>query len=257
MRKATKIKKSDSTTPLIQLRNLCKSFGKQQVLNDLHLDVFKNESLVILGRSGVGKSVLIKCLIGLINPDSGSIRLENNEISSLSEEERSQLMSKFGFLFQGGALFDSLPVWKNIAFFALHNQKVSAEKARDIAADKLLKVGLGPEILDRYPQELSGGMQKRVAFARTIAHNPEILLFDEPTTGLDPTMARTINELIVKIRKTMHTTMITITHDLNSTRLVGTRVALLHQGKIAWTGSVKELDNSHNRTVEHFIRGEA
>lgn len=257
MKKATKIKKSDHTLPLIELRNLCKSFGKQQVLNDLHLDVFKNESLVILGRSGVGKSVLIKCLVGLIQPDSGSIRLEGNEISSLSEEERSQLMSKFGFLFQGGALFDSMPVWKNIAFFALHNKKVSVDEARDIAADKLLKVGLGLEILDRYPQELSGGMQKRVAFARTIAHNPEILLFDEPTTGLDPTMARTINELIVRIRKTMHATMITITHDLNSTHLIGTRVALLHQGKIAWTGPIKELDRSHNRTVEHFIRGEA
>lgn len=241
---------------LIEVRKLCKSFGKHKVLVDLNLDIFKNESLVILGRSGVGKSVLIKCLIGLIQPDSGSIKLKGKEISSLSEQERSELMNTFGFLFQSGALFDSLPVWKNVAFFFIYNRNASVKEARNIAVETLSKVGLGANVLDSYPQELSGGMQKRVSFARAIAHNPEILLFDEPTTGLDPTMATVVNDLIIGARKILKATLITITHDLRSTHRIATRVGMLYDGTIAWTGDVKDLNHSHSAVVEHFIRGE-
>ena len=252
MRAHSKSKKS-----LITIRNLNKAFGSKRVLTGLNLDVFKNESLVILGGSGVGKSVLIKCLIGLIQPDSGSIKLENNEISSLSTQERSDLMNKFGFLFQGGALFDSLTVWKNVAFFYLYNRRTSSEEARHIASETLAKVGLGSSVLDLYPQELSGGMQKRVSFARTIAHNPEILLFDEPTAGLDPIMSTVINELIINVRDNHQSTLITITHDLDSTRKIATRVGMLHEGKIAWTGDIKALNRSRNTIVENFIHGKA
>ena len=162
----------------IQVRVLSKSFGKLAVLSDLDLDVFENESLVILGGSGSGKSVLIKCIVGILKPDSGSVKIDGVDVLSLSAYKHAKLMSKFGFLFQGGALFDSLSVWENISFFFIYNKNISSEEARKIAAENLSKVGLDNRVLDLYPAQLSGGMQKRVAFARAIAHDPEVLFFD-------------------------------------------------------------------------------
>jgi len=245
----------DSKKVEIKIRGLTKRFDKQFVLSDLDLDIFKNESLVILGRSGIGKSVLIKCIVGLLKLDSGSIRLNGSEISSLSVYEHGNLMSKFGFLFQGGALFDSLKIWENVSFFFIYNKNVSPERARSIASETISKVGLDDSVLDLYPYQLSGGMQKRVAFARAISHNPDILFFDEPTTGLDPIMANVVNDLIVRCRSILKATSVTITHDIKSTHKIATRVAMLHKGKIVWTGSVKSLDHSKNPILERFVKG--
>jgi phospholipid/cholesterol/gamma-HCH transport system ATP-binding protein len=243
--------------PILEVRDLNKSFKQNDVLRGLNLNLFPNESLVVLGRSGTGKSVLIKCIIGLMKPSSGSIKLDGEETGELSEQRRRDLMYKFGFLFQSGALFDSLPVWHNVAFFLVQNRNLPLKEAKNLAAETLAKVGLGAEVLDLLPQQLSGGMQKRVAFARTIAHGPEILLLDEPTTGLDPYMTRVINDLIIQARETHKYTSITITHDLGSARSIATRIAMLDQGSIVWTGSVRELDTTNNKIVQRFIHGEA
>jgi phospholipid/cholesterol/gamma-HCH transport system ATP-binding protein len=242
---------------LLEVKDLSKSFKQNKVLQGLNLNLFQNESLVVLGRSGTGKSVLIKCIIGLMQPNSGSIKLDGEETIELSEQRRRDLMHKFGFLFQSGALFDSLPVWHNVAFFLIHNKNLPIKEARNLAAETLAKVGLSNDVLDLLPQQLSGGMQKRVAFARTIAHSPEILLLDEPTTGLDPYMTHVIDELIIQARELHKYTSITITHDLASTRSIATRVAMLDKGDIVWNGSVKELDSTNNKIVQRFIHGEA
>ena len=189
---------TEATQMKISMRGLHKNFGKNKVLRGVDLGVAKGESLVIIGGSGSGKSVLIKHIIGLVEPTRGSIRIDGNEISHLSSRERSQYMRKFGMLFQGGALFDSLPVWKNVSFTYLQAGKISRAEAFDIAVAKLADVGLGANVANLMPSELSGGMQKRVSLARAIAHEPEIILFDEPTTGLDPIMADVINDLIIK-----------------------------------------------------------
>jgi phospholipid/cholesterol/gamma-HCH transport system ATP-binding protein len=239
----------------IKIRGLSKSFKDKVVLDNLDLDIFENESLVVLGGSGSGKSVLIKCIIGLLKPDAGSIKLNGADTVNLSAPEQAELMGRVGFLFQSGALFDSLRVWENIAFFAIYNKNATEAQARDIAAENLVKVGLNNSILDLYPSQLSGGMQKRVAFARAIAHNPEILFFDEPTTGLDPIMTNVISDFIIHARKALKATTITITHDIKSTHKIATRVAMLYQGKIVWTGSEKKLDNPGNEILDQFIKG--
>jgi phospholipid/cholesterol/gamma-HCH transport system ATP-binding protein len=240
----------------IQVRGLCKSFGKQAVLSNLDLDVFENESLVILGSSGSGKSVLIKCIVGLLKPDAGTIKINGIDVLHTPSSVSGNLMGKFGFLFQGGALFDSLSVWENISFFFIYNKNVSKEKAREIAAENLSKVGLDSAVLDLYPSQLSGGMQKRVAIARAIAHNPEILFFDEPTAGLDPIMANVVNDLIIRARNILKATSVTITHDINSARKIATRVAMLYQGQIIWTGDKKKIDDPKNKILEQFIKGD-
>jgi phospholipid/cholesterol/gamma-HCH transport system ATP-binding protein len=248
-------RKTQSTQVKLSIKGLYKSFGEKAVLSNLDLDVFENESLVILGGSGSGKSVLIKCIVGLLKPEAGSVKLDGNDIVNLSMQKQAALMRKFGFLFQSGALFDSLTVWENIAFFSIYNQNMSAAKAKDLAAENLSKVGLDNSVLNLYPSELSGGMQKRVAFARSIAHNPEILFFDEPTTGLDPIMANVVNDLIIRARNILKATSITITHDISSVHKIATRVAMLYKGNIIWTGSEKNLDKPNNKIVEQFIKG--
>jgi len=241
----------------IELRNVTKSFGNKHVLRGVDLQVPKGSSLVIIGGSGTGKSVMLKCVLGLMHPDSGEILIDGEHTEKLHGRKRDDVMKKFGMLFQGGALFDSLPVWENVAFGLIYGKHMDRDKARAIACEKLTAVGLGDRVADLFPAELSGGMQKRVSLARAIATNPEIIFFDEPTTGLDPIMADVINELIVQCVKDLGATALTITHDMASARKSADYIAMLYEGKIIWTGPVSELDNSGNAHVEQFIHGRA
>lgn len=241
----------------ISLRGVHKSFGTKHVLRGIDLDITKGQSLVIIGGSGTGKSVLIKNIIGLLSPSSGSIKIDDQEVTNLSGSERNKLMHKFGMLFQGGALFDSLPVWKNVSFSLMQSNKLSKKDAYDLAVTKLSSVGLGSEVARLYPSELSGGMQKRVSLARAIADDPEIILFDEPTTGLDPIMADVINDLIIKCSEDLGATTMTITHDMPSARKIADKVAMIYEGKIIWQDAVDQLDHSENPYVEQFIHGKA
>jgi phospholipid/cholesterol/gamma-HCH transport system ATP-binding protein len=243
--------------PKIALRGVTKAFGAKKVLQGIDLDVAPAESVVIIGGSGTGKSVLLKCILGLMRPDSGSIRIDGKETVGLGNSEREDVMRKFGMLFQGGALFDSLKVWQNVAFGPIQSDGMAPAKAKEIAIDKLGNVGLGPEIGELYPSELSGGMQKRVALARAIAREPEIIFFDEPTTGLDPIMADVINELIVKCVSDLGATAVSITHDMASARKIGHRIAMLYDGHLIWQGPVGEIDHCGNAHVEQFIHGKA
>ena len=239
----------------IKIRNLCKSFGKKQVLNGVDLDLYKGESLVVIGGSGTGKSVLIKCIQGLLTPDSGSIEIDGVEIVNENTEVIDSMHSKMGMLFQGGALFDSLKVWENVAFDLVQNRGVSKKEAKIVAIKVLRQVGLSSDIADLYPSELSGGMQKRVGLARAVVTKPEIIFFDEPTTGLDPIMADVINDLIIESAKDLGATTLTITHDMVSARKIADKIAMLYQGKIVWYGTVKELDKTNNPYVKQFING--
>ena len=244
-------------SPKISLKGVTKSFGAKRVLQGIDLDVGKSESVVVIGGSGTGKSVLLKCILGLMRPDSGSIRIDDEETIGLGDNGRNRVTRKFGMLFQGGALFDSLRVWENVAFGPIQSDGMAPAKARDIAIAKLGNVGLAPEIGDLFPSELSGGMQKRVALARAIAREPEIIFFDEPTTGLDPIMADVINELIVKCVSALGATAVSITHDMASARKIGHRIAMLYEGKLIWQGPVGDIDRSGNGHVEQFIHGRA
>lgn len=239
----------------ISIKNLHKSFGSKQVLKGIDLDIEKSQSLVVIGGSGTGKSVLLKNIIGLVKPDQGNILIDNIDINKLPEREYYKFIRKFGFLFQGGALFDSLPVWKNIAF-GLIESGTNLKDARDIACNKLKSVGLEERVADLYPSELSGGMQKRVSLARTIAADPEVIFFDEPTTGLDPIMSNVINDLIVKCSEEIGATTITITHDMNSVRQIASKIAMLHKGKIIWQGNKSELDHTDNAHILQFTHGQ-
>jgi phospholipid/cholesterol/gamma-HCH transport system ATP-binding protein len=241
----------------LSISNLTKSFGEKQVLTGINLEVKKGESLVILGGSGSGKSVLIKAIASLMSPTSGSIKIDGQDTVNINSKERNKLMEKIGFLFQGGALFDSLTIWENIAFRLLYQQKMSKKDARAIALQKLRAVGLAERTADLYPSELSGGMQKRASLARAIAANPEIIFFDEPTTGLDPIMADVINDLITANCKELGATTITITHDMNSARKIADKVAMLYEGKIIWFGDVKDMYSSGNAYLDQFIHGRA
>ena len=248
---------SAGTNPKIQLSNVTKSFGTKNVLQGLNLAVEPGKSMVIIGGSGSGKSVTLKCVLGLIQPDAGSILVDGMETVGLGRQERDSLMKKFGMLFQGAALFDSLPIWENVSFALLHAQKMNREQAREIAIEKLRRVGLTPQVADLFPAELSGGMQKRVGLARAIAAEPEIIFFDEPTTGLDPIMADVINDLIVENVKELGATALSITHDMASARKIADDVAMIYEGEIIWCGPVSELDHSGNEYVEQFIHGRA
>ncbi|MDX1975342.1 MAG: ABC transporter ATP-binding protein [Rickettsiales bacterium] len=241
----------------IELKNICKAFGPKVVLDGVDLSIEQGESLVVIGGSGSGKSVLIKCILGLLSPDSGSITIDGKEVTKLSFKERQQVMRKCGMLFQGGALFDSLQVWENITFALLQNKQLDKEKARALAVEKLKSVGLSADVAQLSPAELSGGMQKRVALARAIAANPEIIFFDEPTTGLDPIMADVINDLIVKCSKELGATTITITHDMASVRKIASKVAMLYKGKLIWQGAANAIDRSDNDYVDQFVHGRA
>ncbi len=238
---------------MIELKQVHKSFGPKPVLQGIDLTIPSGESMVIIGGSGTGKSVLLKCVLGLIVPDAGTILLDGEDAMTA---ERDAFLARFGMLFQGGALFDSLTVWQNVAFRLLRGSlKRPQDEAREIAVEKLRRVGLTPDVADLYPAELSGGMQKRVGLARAIAAEPEIIFFDEPTTGLDPIMAGVINELIREIVVEMGATAMTITHDMTSVRAIADDVAMLHDGVIRWTGPVDQLDDSGDPYVEQFISG--
>ncbi len=242
-------------TPKIELQGVTKAFGKKVVLDGIDLSIATGESMVIIGGSGTGKSVLIKCILGILTPDKGSIKIDGQEVTTMSRKERQDVMHKFGMLFQGGALFDSISVWENITFALLQNKQITKAKARDLAIEKLKSVGLGSDVANLSPSELSGGMQKRVALARAIAANPEIIFFDEPTTGLDPIMADVINELIVKCSKELGATTLSITHDMSSVRKIANRVAMLFEGKLVWQGDVSTIDHSNNPYVDQFVNG--
>lgn len=241
----------------ILLTDVYKSFGRKKVLQGVNLDVKQGESLVVIGGSGSGKSVLIKNILGLMHPDKGSIKIDGEETSHVNGGSRDKLMKKFGMLFQGGALFDSMNVWENIAFGLIQSEKMKKSDAKEIAMAKLTAVGLGDEVAYLYPSELSGGMQKRVSLARAVAREPEIIFFDEPTTGLDPIMADVINDLIVKCSEGSKTTTFTITHDMHSVRKIADRVAMIYEGNIIWHGKVDDLDHSGNEYVDQFIHGKA
>ena len=245
------------TSPKISLRGVAKAFGPKKVLRGIDLDVARGESMVVIGGSGTGKSVLLKCILGLIRPDAGSIKIDNEETIDLTGQGHGRVMRKFGMLFQGGALFDSLRVWENVAFGPIQSDGMAPAEAREVAIAKLGAVGLAPEIANLYPSELSGGMQKRVALARAIAREPEIIFFDEPTTGLDPIMADVINDLIVKCVSDLGATAVSITHDMASARKIGHRIAMLHEGQLIWQGPVADIDRSGNPYVDQFIHGRA
>jgi phospholipid/cholesterol/gamma-HCH transport system ATP-binding protein len=240
---------------MIALSGVTKSFGDKAVLRGIDLAVATGQSMVIIGGSGTGKSVLLKCILGLVEPDAGTILLDGEDVA---QAERDAFLAKFGMLFQGGALFDSLPVWQNVAFRLLRGRlKRPKAEARDIAVEKLRRVGLGPEVADLFPAELSGGMQKRVGLARAIAADPQVIFFDEPTTGLDPIMAGVINDLIREIVTEMGATAMTITHDMSSVRAIADRVAMLHAGKIRWEGPISEMDSAADPYLTQFIHGRA
>lgn len=245
----------DKKTAKISIKNLHKSFGQKVVLDGVDLDVNKGESLVVIGGSGTGKSVLIKCIQGLIEPDEGSIKIDGKESVGIDEKEAEKLYSKMGMLFQGGALFDSLSVWENVAFGLLENKKMPRKLAKKQAIKYLKQVGLSSDISDLSPSELSGGMQKRVGLARAIATQPEIIFFDEPTTGLDPIMADVINDLIITSVKKIGASALTITHDMASARKIADRIAMLYKGKIIWQGTVEELEKTDNPYVIQFVKG--
>jgi phospholipid/cholesterol/gamma-HCH transport system ATP-binding protein len=246
-----------SDTAKIQLSGVKKTFGTKKVLQGVDLEVPKGKSLVVIGGSGTGKSVMIKCIMGLLSPDEGSILVDGRETVNVDVKERDFLMRKFGMLFQGAALFDSLKVWENVAFGLIQGRGMNRSDAYDIAMEKIKAVGLDESVGQLFPAELSGGMQKRVGLARAIAATPEIIFFDEPTTGLDPIMADVINDLIVKTVKELGATALSITHDMASARKIADHIAMIYQGKIIWHGSVKELDKSGNEYVEQFIHGRA
>ncbi len=243
--------------PKIEVKDLAKAFGRKKVLAGVSFTVNKGESLVVIGGSGTGKSVLLKNIIGLLRPDKGTIRIDGEDTTRFAGSARDTVMRKFGYLFQGGALFDSLPIWENVAFGLIQADGMERDKAKEIALTKLQSVGLDKEVGALFPAELSGGMQKRVALARAIARDPEIIFFDEPTTGLDPIMADVINGLIVKASKDLGATTITITHDMASVRKVADNVAMLYEGKLIWQGTVKAMEKSGNPFVEQFIHGRA
>lgn len=243
--------------PKIELSGLAKSFGPKHVLRGIDLSIGKGESVVIIGGSGTGKSVTLKCILGLLRPDKGTITVDGKDATKLSGSALDEHQAKFGMLFQGSALFDSIPVWRNVAFKLVQAHQMPLKEAKARAIATLASVGLGPDVADIYPAELSGGMQKRVALARAIASKPEIIFFDEPTTGLDPIMADVINELIVKCVREVGATALSITHDMASARKIADRIAMLHEGRIIWQGSTKDIDHSGNPYVDQFIHGRA
>ncbi|MCR8550207.1 ATP-binding cassette domain-containing protein [Salipiger sp. P9] len=240
---------------MITLTGVQKSFGPKTVLRHVDLTVPRGTSMVIIGGSGTGKSVTLKCILGLVEPDAGTITVDGSDVH---EGDRDAFLARFGMLFQGGALFDSLPVWQNVAFRLLRGAlKRPRAEAREIAIEKLRRVGLTPDVADAFPAELSGGMQKRVGLARAIAADPEIIFFDEPTTGLDPIMAGVINDLIREIVTEMGATAMTITHDMSSVRAIADHVAMLHDGVIKWTGPVAQMDAAEDPYLQQFIHGRA
>ncbi|MGC6476252.1 MAG: ABC transporter ATP-binding protein [Parvibaculales bacterium] len=241
---------------LIELSGVYKSFGKKEVLKGIDLSIEEGQSVVVIGGSGSGKSVMMKTILGLLKPDSGSIKVNGIETTNLNEAQHHEVNKLFGMLFQNGALFDSLTIWENVAFAAIQNSKCSEEEARHIALEALERVGLGPDLLDMTPASLSGGMHKRVGLARAIANRPKILFFDEPTTGLDPIMTDVINHLIRECVQDLGASTLTITHDMSSVRAIADKVAFLYLGKIIWQGALEDMQNSDNAYLTQFVNGD-
>lgn len=246
-----------SSTPKIRIKDARKAFGDKKVLNGIDLDVAPAESVVIIGGSGTGKSVLLKCVLGILTADSGLIQVDGEDVTHTPASVRGNVNKKFGMLFQGAALFDSLPVWENVAFGLMQGENMPRKEAKERAIETLAKVGLAPEVGELTPSELSGGMQKRVGLARAIAGDPEIVFFDEPTTGLDPIMADVINDLIIACVRDKGITALSITHDMHSARKIGDRVAMIYEGRLIWVGNAKDVDNSGNPYVDQFVSGRA
>jgi phospholipid/cholesterol/gamma-HCH transport system ATP-binding protein len=245
------------TTPKIRLSGVKKRFGEKVVLDGVDLEVAPGESVIIIGGSGTGKSVTLKCILGLLDPEEGKIEIDGEDVTKLAGRERERVNAKIGMLFQGAALFDSLPVWENVAFGLIEGKGADRKSAKADAIKALAQVGLTEDVGEMSPADLSGGMRKRVGLARAVCAKPEILFFDEPTTGLDPIMGDVINELIVKTVHEMGATALTITHDMASARKIGHRIAMLHQGRIVWAGPVADVDRSKNEYVDQFIHGRA
>lgn len=244
-------------TAKLQLIGLKKKLRGRQVLDGVDLDVAPGKSIVIIGGSGQGKSVTLKCTLGLMNPDAGQVLVDGAEITKMPAEIRARVMRKFGMLFQGAALFDSLSVWENIAFRLIYADNVPRKDARERAIETMRKVRLSPDFADVRPIELSGGMQKRAGLARAIIAKPDILFFDEPTTGLDPITADAINDLIVEMVRELNCAAVSITHDMPSARKISDEIAMLHNGKIVWRGPTSTLDASGNAMVDQFVAGRA
>jgi phospholipid/cholesterol/gamma-HCH transport system ATP-binding protein len=242
-------------TPKIRLRNVRKSFGAKLVLDGIDLDIMPGTSMVVIGGSGTGKSVLLKCILGLLAPDTGTIEIDGTNVLTLPRHEQEAVRSRIGMLFQNGALFDSLPVWENVVFGLLAQRRLRRCDGPSHAADFLAQVGLAASVGELYPAELSGGMQKRVALARAIAAQPDILFFDEPTTGLDPIMGAVIDDLVVRCVKQLGSTAVAITHDIDSARRIGDAAAMIHRGRIVWQGPASELMDSGNPIVDQFTHG--
>jgi phospholipid/cholesterol/gamma-HCH transport system ATP-binding protein len=250
-------KGSTTTVPKIEMRDVVKSFGSKHVLKNIDLAVNAEESLALIGTSGCGKSITLKCLLGLITADGGSIKVDGTEILGTDRKTLEGMRRRFGMTFQFGALFDSLPIWENVTFRLRQQQKMNRADARDLAVDTITQLGLSPQVIDQYPAELSGGMQKRVALARAIADKPEILLFDEPTSGLDPITGGVIDRLIIDAVKRLGATAMTISHDMASVRRIADKVAMIHNGVIIWCGSVEKMDDTGVPEVDQFVHGRA
>lgn len=243
--------------PLLELHNVHKSFGSHAVLKGVNLAVSPGESLVVLGGSGSGKSVMLKNALGLMTPQQGTIRFDGQDVTHERGSAREAMRARVGMLFQSGALFDSLTVWENVAFRLLNSDRMKRREARDRAIETLKQVRLGPDVADRTPAEISGGMQKRVGLARAIITKPDLIFFDEPTTGLDPITADAINDLIVEQTKALGAAAISITHDMASARKIADQIAMLYEGTIIWQGAASEIDSSGNDYVDQFVHGRA
>lgn len=246
---------SETRGASLEIAALRKSFGDKIVLDGVNLGVRPGESLVIIGGSGAGKSVLLKCILGLLEPDTGTILIDGVDMTDRGDDRRDAVRERIGMLFQGGALFDSMTIWRNITFALTQGRARQGKKMHALAVEMLEKVGLEPRVADLRPAEISGGMQKRVALARAIAASPDLIFFDEPTTGLDPIRANTINSLIRGLVTDLGSTAVTITHDMESARQIADNVAMLHEGRIIWSGPVDQLDKSGNELVDKFIHG--
>lgn len=246
-----------SDIPKISLKDVKKGFGAKKVLDGITLDIAKGESVVVIGGSGTGKSVLLKCILGILLADAGTIAVDGEDVTHLRASQREAANRKFGMLFQGGALFDSLPVWENVGFGLIQGEHMNRTAAKARAIETLAKVGLSADVAELSPAELSGGMQKRVGLARAIAGSPEIVFFDEPTTGLDPIMGDVINDLIISCVRNQGITALSITHDMHSAKKIGDRIAMLYQGKLIWVGDAKTVDASGNEYVDQFVNGRA
>ncbi|MEZ5985888.1 MAG: ATP-binding cassette domain-containing protein [Hyphomonas sp.] len=245
------------TTPILSLQNVEKRFGKNHVLRGVTLDVAPGESLVVIGGSGSGKSVMLKNALGLMTPDSGNILFNGEDVTQARGKARARMRERVGMLFQSGALFDSLTVWENVAFRLINSGTLNRARAKEHAIETLRKVRLGPDVAELYPAEISGGMQKRVSLARSIISKPDLIFFDEPTTGLDPITADAINDLIIEQVRGLGAAAVTITHDMPSARKIADDIAMLFEGKIIWRGKASEVDNSGNAYVDQFVHGRA